>query len=86
MATTTETVQFTTEANDAQTKSHHREPLKYSGSLDQFKSFDVTPIIGREFPEVSIKELLDAPNADELLRDLAITSTHITYMQALILY
>ena len=55
MATTTETVQFTTEANDAKPKSNHREPLKYSGSLDQFKSFDVTPIIGREFPEVALR-------------------------------
>jgi len=50
-------------------------PLKYSGSLDQFKSFDVTPVIGREFPEVQLAELINAPNADTLLRDLAILST-----------
>lgn len=33
-------------------------------------------VIGTEFPNVNIVEdLLNAPNADELLRDLAITST-----------
>ena len=52
----------------------HREPLKLSGALDQFKYFDSTPIIGREFVDVDLAEWLRAPNSDELLRDLAITS------------
>lgn len=52
----------------------HREPLKLSGVLDQFKQFDVTPVIGREFADVDLAEWLRAPNSDELLRDLAITS------------
>lgn len=52
----------------------HREPLKLSGALDQFKQFDVTPVIGREFADVDLAEWLRAPNSDELLRDLAITS------------
>ncbi|KAF9874977.1 alpha-ketoglutarate-dependent sulfonate [Colletotrichum karsti] len=51
----------------------HKEPLKPSGALDKFEHFDVTPIIGREFPNVNLKELLRAPNSDELIRDLAIT-------------
>lgn len=51
-----------------------RQPLNLSGTLDSFKSFDVTPVIGREFPEVQLTDLLNAPNSDELLRDLAITS------------
>ncbi|KIH88704.1 hypothetical protein SPBR_07376 [Sporothrix brasiliensis 5110] len=53
----------------------HKEALKLSGALDQFKSFDVTPVIGREFagPDVDLAAWLRAPNADELLRDLAIT-------------
>lgn len=55
-------------------KTLQREPLKLSGSLDSFESFDVTPVIGREFPEANLKEWLHAPNSDELLRDLAITS------------
>jgi hypothetical protein len=53
----------------------HKEPLELKGVLDQYESFDVTPVIGREFKDVNLKEWLDAPNSDELLRDLAITST-----------
>ncbi|QKX61320.1 uncharacterized protein TRUGW13939_08468 [Talaromyces rugulosus] len=49
------------------------EPLQLKGALDQYESFDVTPVIGKEFPTVSLKEWLRAPNSDELLRDLAIT-------------
>jgi hypothetical protein len=44
-------------------------PLKYSGSLDQYTSFDVTPVIGREFADVQITEIL---NDDAKIRDLAI--------------
>lgn len=51
-----------------------REPLKLSGVLEQYKSFDVTPVIGREYIDVNLKEWLEAPNSDELIRDLAITS------------
>lgn len=52
----------------------HREPLKLSGALDKFEQFDVTPVIGREFVNVNLVELLRAPNSDELIRDLAVTS------------
>ena len=51
-----------------------REPLRLGGVLDKFKSFDVTPVIGREFAEVDLAAWLEAPNSDELLRDLAIIS------------
>jgi len=51
-----------------------REPLKLSGALNSYESFDVTPAIGREFPAANLVEWLNAPNSDELLRDLAITS------------
>ncbi|KAI1376551.1 taurine catabolism dioxygenase [Hypoxylon crocopeplum] len=51
----------------------HKEPLKLSGALDHFDQFDVTPIIGREFVDVDLAEWLQAPNSDELIRDLAIT-------------
>lgn len=50
-----------------------REPLQLKGVLDQYEHFDVTPIIGREYPTANLKEWLRAPNSDELLRDLAIT-------------
>ncbi|RKU39824.1 hypothetical protein DL546_001119 [Coniochaeta pulveracea] len=56
-----------------ETLKGHKEPLKLSGALDKFHSFDVTPIIGREFTNVDLAEWLHAPNSDELLRDLAIT-------------
>ncbi|ERT01167.1 hypothetical protein HMPREF1624_02409 [Sporothrix schenckii ATCC 58251] len=51
----------------------HREPLKLSGALDEFKSIDLTPTIGTEFPEANLVDWLKSPNADALLRDLAIT-------------
>ncbi|KAK5055200.1 hypothetical protein LTR84_012949 [Exophiala bonariae] len=46
------------------------EPLKYSGSLDEFKSFEVTNVIGREYPEL---QLVDILSDDNKIRDLAIT-------------
>jgi hypothetical protein len=55
-------------------ETQHKEPLNLSGVLDHFESFDVTPIIGREFVGVNLAKWLRAPNSDELIRDLAITS------------
>jgi hypothetical protein len=55
--------------------SESPSPLKLSGALEAYESFDVTPVIGREFPAANVVDWLNAPNADELLRDLAITST-----------
>lgn len=50
-----------------------RAPLELTGLLDKFQSFDVTPVIGTEFPNVQLTDWLRAPNSDELLRELAIT-------------
>ena len=50
---------------------YKREPLKPNGTLDGFKTFEVTPAIGQEFPEVQIKDIISAPNSDELLQGLA---------------
>jgi hypothetical protein len=55
----------------------HKEPLKLSGVLDHFKSFEVTPVVGREYPEANLKEWLESPDSDALLRDLAITSASV---------
>lgn len=41
----------------------------YSGTLDKYESFDVTKVIGREFPNAQLSELL--PD-DAKIRDLAI--------------
>jgi hypothetical protein len=46
------------------------KPLKYSGALDGYESFDVTNVIGREYPEANLLEIL---KDDEKIRDLAIT-------------
>jgi hypothetical protein len=48
------------------------EPLRYSGSLDHLKYFEVTPIIGREYTEARIRDILYADNAEQQIRDLAI--------------
>ena len=61
----------------SQTANSSTEPLQLKGVLDQFKSFDVTPVIGREFRDGQLADWLRAPNSDELLRDLAITSQSI---------
>jgi len=54
-------------------------PLKYLGSLDSFEHFDVTGVIGREFPKLQLSQILDD---DIKIRDLAITgetsSSHST--------
>jgi hypothetical protein len=53
-----------------------KAPLKSSGSLDQFGKFQVTPVIGTEFKQgVQIVNLLNAPNSDDLIRELAILGT-----------
>lgn len=70
----TQTITAIGQATEPQAQ-YPREPLQLKGALDSFKSFDVTPIIGREFVDVNLKDWLRAPNSDELIRDLAITST-----------
>ncbi|EXJ77834.1 hypothetical protein A1O3_08993 [Capronia epimyces CBS 606.96] len=55
---------------DTSAKGLRRTPLKYSGTLDQYKSFDVTAVIGREFPELQLSSIL---NDNAKVRDLAIT-------------
>ena len=47
-----------------------QEPLVNSGSLDRYKSFDVTKVIGREFPDLQISDILQD---DQKIKDLAIT-------------
>ena len=49
------------------------EPLKNSGSIDHLEFVDVTPIIGREYGTAKIIDILNVSNAEEQLRDLAIT-------------
>lgn len=50
-----------------------RAPLTKGSSIDHLEYVDVTPVIGREYPTARIKDILAADNAEEQLRDLAIT-------------
>ncbi|KAK4046182.1 hypothetical protein OIO90_006623 [Microbotryomycetes sp. JL221] len=54
-------------------KTRRTEPLRPTGGLDQYKHFDVTPVIGREFSDLQITDLLEHPDADALFKDLAAT-------------
>jgi hypothetical protein len=47
----------------------HPTPLSYEGTLDSYESFDVTGVIGREFPTLQLTDIL---NDDAKIRDLAV--------------
>lgn len=65
------------EANiPVRSKGQTQEPIRTKGALDNIESFDLTPVIGREFPNAKLVDWLNAPNSDELLRDLAVTSKY----------
>ncbi|KAK3075636.1 hypothetical protein LTR53_000878 [Teratosphaeriaceae sp. CCFEE 6253] len=75
MGSITETVPI---AVDLQPPTIHSKlgkatPVQLNGALAREMFFDVTPVIGREYPDASLKDWLEAPNADELLKDLAAT-------------
>ena len=50
-------------------------PLQPNGSLQNYNYKDLTPCIGREFPTANLVEMMSSPNSDELLTELALTST-----------
>ena len=53
----------------------HVEPLQKTGKLERFEFEEATPVIGREYPTVNIvDDILESPDADALIKDLAITS------------
>jgi hypothetical protein len=58
-------------------KNQYPQPLKLSGALDGYEYIDATPAIGREYLKVDLVEWLNASNADDLIRDLAVTSKFI---------
>jgi len=60
--------------NGTESSYHTKGPIRSTGALDQYESFDLTPVIGREFPHANLVEWLESPNADELLRELALIS------------
>lgn len=51
------------------------EPLKATGAFDNKQAYpytELTPVIGRQYDNVQVADLLKASNADALIRDLAI--------------
>ncbi|KAM0787040.1 hypothetical protein ACM66B_006306 [Microbotryomycetes sp. NB124-2] len=52
------------------------EPLVKKGLLDDKSKYtftELTPVIGRQYDNIQVKDLLVAKNADDLIRELAIT-------------
>jgi alpha-ketoglutarate-dependent taurine dioxygenase len=56
-----------------QARTRCQKPIPYTGSLDSYTFRDSTPVIGREFQNLQVVEILNAPNHDQLIRDLAVT-------------
>jgi hypothetical protein len=68
-------VQNSESLQNGDTQISFHQPLQSSGALDKFVYEDITPVIGREFPHLNVvDDLLNSPNSDALLRDLAIAS------------
>lgn len=49
-------------------------PLELGDAIANWKYEDITLRMGRAYPDVDLAEVLASPNADTMLRDLAITS------------
>ncbi|KAK4121010.1 taurine catabolism dioxygenase [Parathielavia appendiculata] len=47
------------------------KPLPYAGALDKFRHQDLTPVIGREYENLQVTDLLKG--GDDVIRDLAVT-------------
>ena len=56
---------------NAQAQTRCVKPMVNSGSLNRFTHHDLTPIIGRQFLDLQVKELLKAD--EQLIKDFAIT-------------
>jgi hypothetical protein len=57
-------------------KNSSTAPLIYSGSLDEYESFQVTNVIGKEFPKLQLSEIV---NNDDKVRDLAILGVYVCF-------
>ena len=49
-------------------------PLQSTGSLKEYEKFDLTPIVGTQFSDINLSEILRSPDADMKIKDLAIMS------------
>lgn len=48
-------------------------PLKYAGLLDGFDFQDLTPVIGREYTTLQVRDILARPDREQVIQDLAVT-------------
>ena len=62
----------TIRGGDARARTRCLKPMVNSGSLDKYEHSDLTPVIGREFNGVQVKDFLDGD--EQLIKDLAVTS------------
>jgi hypothetical protein len=51
-------------------------PLKAGNSLSNWEYADMTRVLGREYFNIDIAAVLESPEADRVLRDIAITSAY----------
>lgn len=54
-------------------KTRREAPLVPQGLLDKFEHFESTPVIGREYANLNVRDLLTAPDGDAKFADLAAT-------------
>ena len=59
--------------DDPRARTRCTKPLVYSGSLDSYAHRDLTPVIGREYDNLQVADLLKASDSDRLIKDLAVT-------------
>ena len=57
----------------ANARNRNTQPLRGSGSLDRFEHQDLTPVIGREYIGLQVRDLLNAPDRKQRIQDLAVT-------------
>ncbi|KAI9874099.1 MAG: hypothetical protein M1823_007764, partial [Watsoniomyces obsoletus] len=58
-----------------QATAHTRltKPLTYTGSLDNYQYQDCTPVIGREYSNLQVRDILAMPDREAFIKDLAVT-------------
>ena len=54
-------------------RSRNSEPLKNTGTLDSYQHRDLTPVIGREYEGLQVRDLLASSDRRQRIQDLAVT-------------
>lgn len=69
-----ETAESSIVGGHSSARSRLLKPLSYTGSLDNFKHQDLTPVIGTEYEGIQVTDLLNW--GDDMIRDLAVISSY----------